>query len=210
MALVKTNLTNIKCCIIGSCGVGKTSIIKKYLDKTIKNTETTLGAIFWTMTHNPINTTTGFKIDFWDTAGQERYNSLIPMYSRNSDIIIITFDIADTQSFFDLEKWLNTVSPYCNNSNFLLVGNKIDMELYRQVFESDVLNFIKKHKKYQMKYFETSAITGHNIPELFQYILSLGEKIITKNKLHHKIKKNNIYEANNEIKNETQSCCQIL
>lgn len=209
MTLVKTNLTNIKCCIVGSCGVGKTSIIKKHLDKNIQNTETTLGAIFWTMNHNSPQGTE-FKIDFWDTAGQERYNSLIPMYSRNSDIMIITFEIADKQSFLDLDKWLDTVTPYCNKSIFLLVGNKSDMELYRQVFYEDVRDFTEKHKKYRMKYFETSAKTGHNIAELFQHILSLGEGIIKKNKIEGKIRKINELEYEEKMKNENQSCCQIL
>ena len=209
MTLVKSNLTSIKCCIVGSCGVGKTSIIKKHLDKNNINTETTLGAIFWTIEHH-LNNGNSFKIDFWDTAGQERYNSLIPMYSRNSNIIIIAFDIADKDSFDDLEKWLNTVSPYCKNSKFLLVGNKSDMELFRQVFEGDVQKFMNTYKNYKMEYFETSARTGHQINELFEHIFFLSEAIITKNRIQGSIRKINELEYDEEMKNDNQSCCLIL
>ena len=122
----KNTSPTVKCCIIGSCGVGKTSIIHKYMGKKSQNTETTLGAIFWTF-EKETDEGYRYKIDFWDTAGQERYNSLIPMYSRNSDIIIIAFDIADRQTFLDVEKWLETVTEKSNNSNLILVGNKSDM-----------------------------------------------------------------------------------
>lgn len=209
MALVKSNLTGIKCCIVGSCGVGKTSIIKKHLDKNNINTETTLGAIFWTIEHYQDNGN-GFKIDFWDTAGQERYNSLIPMYSRNSNIMIITFDITDKVSFQDLHKWIETVSPHCKNSKFLLVGNKNDMELFRQVFEEDVQNFMKTYKNYKMKYFETSARTGYQIKELFEHIFSLAEKIINTDKIQTRIRKINELEYQENIKKDSHSCCLIL
>ena len=208
MTGVNNNINSIKCCIVGSCGVGKTSIIKKKLDKNNKNTETTLGAIFWTLEHHPEDGP-GFKIDFWDTAGQERYNALIPMYSRNSHIMIITFDISDKQSFTDLEKWLETISNYCEKSLFLLVGNKNDMELYRQVFQEDVDSFIHKYKNYKMKYFETSAKTGYNIEELFQHIYSLGSGIISRDKIKNRMKKLSDLKALSTGK-ENQTCCNII
>jgi len=41
----------IKCCIVGSCNVGKTSIIQKYISKKNGLTDTTLGAIYWLIEH---------------------------------------------------------------------------------------------------------------------------------------------------------------
>jgi GTPase SAR1 family protein len=32
-------------------------------------------------------------MDIWDTAGQERYRSLLVMYYKNSDVIVIVFDV---------------------------------------------------------------------------------------------------------------------
>ena len=45
-----SNYKSVKVCILGSCNVGKTSIILKYLNNN-KNTETTLGAIYWLIEH---------------------------------------------------------------------------------------------------------------------------------------------------------------
>ena len=87
----------IKCVIIGDSNVGKTSIIHNYMKKKSLSTNTTLGAVFWslskTINGNKIN------INLWDTAGQERYNSLIPMYTRGADIILFVFDLTDKYSF---------------------------------------------------------------------------------------------------------------
>ena len=201
-------LPSLKCCIVGSCGVGKTSIIQKYLRKNNNNTETTLGAIFWTLLHKTPEDTP-YKIDFWDTAGQERYSSLIPMYSRNSDIMIVAFDIADRNSFLDLDKWLHTLSENSNYSKYILVGNKCDMELFRQVYESDVKNFLMKNKKLNMKYFETSATLGTNINNLFDFIFELGNTKINSN--HSPMVSIDLTDNNNIVLSKDKyNCCHLL
>ena len=141
MTLVKSNLTSIKCCIVGSCGVGKTSIIKKHLDKNNINTETTLGAIFWTIEHH-LNNGNSFKIDFWDTAGQERYNSLIPMYSRNSNIIIIGVGKNDGNSIYTLAQ--DTILPYIKETDDYMLRdelNVVDRDVY---FYDTAGNYVSK------------------------------------------------------------------
>lgn len=202
---------SLKCCIVGSCGVGKTSIIQKYLKNNNNNTETTLGAIFWTFIHK---TYTGldYKIDFWDTAGQERYNSLIPMYSRNSDIILIAFDISDRGTFLDVDRWLHTLTEKSKKSNFILVGNKCDMEFYRKVYERDVKKYINDQKKLgiDMIYLETSAKEGNNINKLFEIIFEIGnEKITNKNT---KMVNINLDDENHNSKSlgNNYNCCKVL
>lgn len=204
-------LPSIKCCIVGSCGVGKTSIIQKYLKKNNNNTETTLGAIFWTIQHN---TKTGlkYKIDFWDTAGQERYNSLIPMYSRNSDIMLITFDISDRNTFLEVDRWLHTLTEKSKSSQFILIGNKCDMELYRQVYETDVKKYMREQKKngLDMMYIETSACEGTNINQLFETIFEIAdEKITSKNTRMISI---NLDDENGDMSNLRNgfNCCKLL
>ena len=54
--------TSIKCCIIGSVSVGKTSIVQQYLSKN-SSTETTLGAIYWLLNHKT-ESGNNLKIDF--------------------------------------------------------------------------------------------------------------------------------------------------
>ena len=86
------------------------------------------------------------KLNVWDTAGQERYNSLIPMYTRNSDIVILTFSLTDRVSFNNLVKWKETTKYSTNleNLKFIIIGNKSDLENYICITDqgySEILNF---------------------------------------------------------------------
>jgi Ras-related protein Rab-5C len=44
-------------------------------------------------------------MDIWDTAGQEKYRSLLSLYYKNADGVIITFDITNDDSFNAVEYW---------------------------------------------------------------------------------------------------------
>lgn len=202
----------IKCCIVGSCNVGKTSIIQKYLTNK-NNTETTLGAIYWLIEHTS-DCGKHFKIDFWDTAGQERYNSLIPMYSRNSDIILLTFDITIRETFTDLQRWIKVINSFetNNTAHIIIIGNKTDLELFRQVEKKEVDDFIRHNFSNQVTYWETSAKTGENINSLFNKIFNIA---VDKIKVTNSFNKKNMLELKiinskeDEIERKYQ-CCNII
>ncbi|ETO03727.1 GTP-binding protein, partial [Reticulomyxa filosa] len=66
----------------------------------------------------------------WDTAGQERYNSLSSAYCKGADACVLCYDITDTQSFVDIDKWRKLFIEHNdtdNNIRFLLVGTKWDL-----------------------------------------------------------------------------------
>lgn len=173
----------IKCVILGDSCVGKTSIINYYLTNKMKNTDTTLGAIFWLL-ERQMDNGDFIKLNVWDTAGQERYNSLIPMYTRSSDIIILTFSLTDRVSFENLLKWKNT-TKYCSdveNLKFIIIGNKSDLENYICITDKDIKNMIRKHFPKETEYFKTSALTGDNINLAFNGLFSISEEIVNENK----------------------------
>ena len=196
----------IKCVIIGDSCVGKTSIVNYYLTNKMKNTETTLGAIFWLIDRQLENGDI-IKLNVWDTAGQERYNSLIPMYTRNSDIVILTFSLTDRISFNNLIKWKDT-TKYCTNLEnlkFVIIGNKSDLENYICITDKDVKNMIKKHFDKDTPYFKTSALSGNNVSEAFDKIFNLAEKIIEENQNNKNMYKS--FENKNVLNSKKNMCC---
>ena len=206
------NLNNIKCTIIGDSFVGKTSIISKYFKPDInKNTESTLGAIFWSLSKNIDDY--NFKLDIWDTAGQERYHSLIPMYIRNTDVILVVFDLTNRESFNNLDKWYNYIIQ-SNHNNFIpkiiFIGNKVDRKLYRCVFRKDINSFFIKNNisLHDNTYFESSAITGENINYIFERIFMFSAEILkNKNAMKKNQENNTIHlEENNENKENNNFC----
>ena len=46
-----------------------------------------------------------FKVKIWDTAGMERFRTITHGYYKNSDGIIIVFDITDRASFNHVQNW---------------------------------------------------------------------------------------------------------
>lgn len=152
---------NYKTIILGKAGVGKTSLATR-IYKNIYNEYkgSTIGFIY-----------SNFKIsdkilDFWDTSGQERYNSLAPLYYRNSIIVLIVYDTHMIDSIDIAEKWIRQIKNDEPNARIILIGNKIDMETK---INYDKLNLLKK---YVHKYIDVSAKNNIGIETLKKLIVS--------------------------------------
>jgi Ras-related protein Rab-6A len=171
---------SIKCVILGDSGIGKTSIIKKYNSSSVSaHNESTLGAIYWELFYK-YDEEKNIRINFWDTAGQERYNSLIPMYVRECDIILLTFDLTNYDSFKNLSKWYKFVLNNYDNPKIIIIGNKVDLKSHCIVSDKDINNFIKDSFVNKPKFFKTSAVENINIKNLFEHIFDLTKQIIDK------------------------------
>jgi small GTP-binding protein len=165
-------MSNIKCVILGDSCVGKTSIMNRYsTGKFCEKTDTTLGAVFFTQKVHVDDNFIG--LDFWDTAGQERYRSLLPMYLRGANIIIIVYDINNLQSFNSLEYWIDSIK-YLNNFKLFIVGNKSDLSNKISQSLKDKLFFSMKYDFYHL---EVSAKSNDNIDELIKQITNTAIKL---------------------------------
>ena len=112
-----------------------------------------------------------------DTAGQEEFYALRDQYMRSGDGYIIVFSITSVTSFLEvnaIKEQLNMVLDVDNNTliPIILVGNKCDLEEYRQVHSSDAQRLAKEWK---VKYFETSAKNKTNINRIFEELIYLIE-----------------------------------
>ena len=165
------SIPKYKIVFVGEEAVGKTSIINKYVhDEFAYSYESTIGVDFLTKIQYTANQSQ-VKFQIWDTAGQERFRSLIPSYIRNTHVAIICYDISNSGSFDKLDYWIQKIKEYSTNSNEILqvlVGNKIDLELERQVTLDDLKQ--KAEANEIQLYFEVSAKSGQSIPKLFKSI----------------------------------------
>ena len=121
-------IKEFKITIVGSSQTGKSSIIHRFIRGTFDdNMSTTIGAAF--ICHKMIVQDGNYvKLNIWDTAGQERYNSLVPMYLRDSIACILVYDITDYHSFEKIKHWYGIcVNSMKSNSILYLVANKNDL-----------------------------------------------------------------------------------
>ena len=100
-----------KIVLIGESGVGKTSIINRYISDTFSPVLTaTPGASFATKTVFLKEYNQSIKFEIWDTAGQEKYRSLAKVFYTNRDAIILIYDITERRSFEEIKKyWINEI-----------------------------------------------------------------------------------------------------
>ena len=116
-------------------------------------------------------------LNILDTAGQEEFYALRDQYMRSGDGYIIVFSITSVTSFLEvnaIKDQLNMVLDVDNNTliPIILVGNKCDLEEYRQVQSSDAQRLAEE---WRVKYFETSAKNKTNINRIFEELVYLIE-----------------------------------
>ena len=177
-------MNNIKVVLIGDTSVGKTSIADRFVNNQFSEfNEPTIGAAFLAKNLNNI------RFEIWDTAGQERYNALIPMYVRDADYVILTFDLTNYVSFMSLKKWIDFGRDNFKNRYFVLVGCKNDLEMNYCLSDEDIEKFRQENIP-EAKFFKCSSMTGENIHELFLHVKmsleKLGEHRIRLNSMNFK------------------------
>ena len=207
-----------KLIVIGDENIGKTSIIERFKNNQFSPIyEPTLGMDFQSI---PILIDDqSVTLLLYDTAGSEKYRSLISLYSNEANIVFLTYDISNLESFNNIGKWYDSLSNINKDEViFALVGNKLDLDYNRKVKKEDAEKYANEHNYI---FQEVSALNGDGIQELFmnklidqirtQFIQrgknltdqeeeKLKINITSNNKDNDKSKKN---------KNKNKKCCCI-
>ena len=168
---------SIKCkvVLIGKSGVGKTSIISRYITDTFKDSlMTTPGANFTTKKVDFPQYKKSIKFEIWDTAGQERYRSLAKVFYNNAAACLLVFDITNKDSFDDIKNyWIPEIKENGQKDIILaLAGNKSDNYLKEQVSDNEGKALAKEINAIYMR---TSAKLNSSIDEIFN---SIGNKFL--------------------------------
>lgn len=157
----------LKIILIGDSNVGKTCLVRRYLENQYRETGNTIGLEYATKVIE-INSES-VTVRIWDTAGQEKYQSLVETYFTGTDGALVVFDICSKESFSNTQMWISKLHEKCPDlPAILLVGSKYDLEENRVVTKEEVAQYA--HEK-QMDYIDTSAKTGENVQEAFYQIV---------------------------------------
>ncbi|XP_046975087.1 ras-related protein Rab-31 [Vanessa cardui] len=153
-----------KIVVLGSQGVGKTSLVVRYIGKMFsKHISPTIGASFFTCNINLDDAR--IKLQVWDTAGQERFRSMAPMYYRNANAALLVYDITSANSFASIKGWVKELQSNVPDPMILsLVGNKCDLESCRAVTQSEASQYAAS---IGAAYCETSALHDQGIDQVF-------------------------------------------
>ena len=159
------DLMKLKLIVVGNQGTGKSCILNRFVNETFEeNYQATIGLDF--QSKNVTIHDQDVRLILYDTAGQEKFRSLIPMYIREAQIILLIYDITDRESFDSMPKWIQEVLQVKNSEAvFVLIGNKIDLEDKRQISFEEGKKFAEENNYI---FQEVSAKTGDNFEKLFE------------------------------------------
>jgi len=181
----------IRVLLVGDAGVGKTSILLRYVENTFEEQQSE----FESKTKSVTVMGHDVKLTLMDTAGQERFRTLTSGSYRGIDGVFICYNVSDNTSFSNVPQWVQEVTKYAQNPNLVkvLIGNKSDLPDH--AVAKDEGNTYGSSNG--MKFFETSAKDNVGINEAFQFII---ERII------------NVQEGSDEAENDGSSngCCLIM
>ena len=158
-----------KILILGDSFVGKTNMIKRFLDDEFEsNTKETVGVEYgsknFTMENGDV-----VNAQLWDTAGQERYRSMTKAYYKGAKGALLVFDLTRRSTFDNIDNWIIDLKTNCDkNMLIMIIGNKLDLEEERDVSKDEAQT---KAEQYNLAYMETSAKNGDNSEKAFHEIV---------------------------------------
>jgi len=144
-----------KLVLLGDTKSGKTSISTRYVGYPFKAVvESTIGAAFLVKDVH-VDSTLQINFGIWDTSGQPRLYPLAPMYYRGAAAVIIVYDITKKDTFKIAQDRVVDVQ-YQDTPNIIIafVGNKLDLELEREISTEEGMAFAKSKG---LLFFEVSA-----------------------------------------------------
>jgi small GTP-binding protein len=162
----------LKIIVAGDGGVGKTSLIRRYVSDCFNPAERiTIGCDFYTKV---LKTDNGqhFKFQIWDVGGQEQFRALLPLWSKGSKGAILAFDVGSIESYLHLDEWLSMVLDGGMTEKFpiVVVGNKKDLS-DGSIRESDLDQYVRKRRL--NGYYLVSAKDGISVSSPFLRLLEL-------------------------------------
>ena len=158
----------IKITILGNQSVGKTTIRSVFLNNDFS--EETLSTVGYNKLETMFKLEDGkdIKLLIWDTAGQERFHSIALSSVKNSQGIILVYDVSNRTSFNDLNTWINGIKEATDKVSIILFGNKCDIQK-REVTKEEAEKYAKDNK---IPYIETSAKLNINIEKGFNLVVN--------------------------------------
>ncbi|MFX1337005.1 MAG: GTP-binding protein [Promethearchaeota archaeon] len=164
------NIIN-KIILIGAENVGKSAISNMFVNgEFIEQYKPTIGL---SIIDKELQIMRDIKITFslFDLGGLKSFAKIRRHFYKYSRAVLVIFDYSRTETLGMINEWIEEARHFIKDSTipYIIVGNKIDKLDNREEFRS---NANKLANQYNFQFFETSALTGEGLDELFMRLTS--------------------------------------
>ena len=175
---METKEVKVKICLVGNSGVGKTSLIRRYVndifdDKYIATIGTKVTKKEITIEQSKEEEV---KMDMmiWDIMGQKGFKQLLQeAYFYGTKGVIAVSDMTRKITLEDITEWMESVNDVAGEVPTVFLANKCDLEGQAQFNVKDLEKIASEHTI--LHPYLTSAKTGQNVQSVFK---TLAEKIV--------------------------------
>jgi small GTP-binding protein len=164
-----------KIIVIGDPAVGKTSLLKNFSAEKFEFEYIATVGVNITKEKIKVKNEVGKEMEvslmIWDIAGQPQFYMLHRPYFNGADGMILVYDVTRSSSFSNVNNWYSTsVKHGLSGIPRILIGNKVDLK-----DEKKIILPMAEHlsQKLNAPFFETSALTGENVSNIFHKIAEL-------------------------------------
>lgn len=161
-----------KICLIGDFGVGKTSLIRRFVDRQFSDKYlSTVGVKISRKSVEIIDSKQAKNINLqlliWDIEGSTKFKGVSSSYFQGAKGAIIVGDVTRPESLENISEHIQAFSKVNPQGKTVIALNKSDLidaeylEKYRQLYSFN-------DKKSFVSTYPSSAKTGKNVDEIFQ------------------------------------------
>ena len=162
------DLKEYKITVLGDYGVGKSSLIFRYLNNKFKeNIKEEVNNLENNMKIIQVDENLKVKLNIWNISGQENNGTIFRQYFIDIYGALIVFDLTNKESFDNINKWLKDLNENAPKDIVICcVGNKSDLIKERKVIYEDVKDAIQ-----DLLYYEVSSKNGNNVSLAFEQLI---------------------------------------
>ena len=175
---------NFKFVIIGNHEVGKTSLIRQFVERKFSHDyRATIGLNIFA--HNFDFQGNEISVSLWDLGAQQYFKRFRKIYYKGAEAAFIVYDLTNRESFEKIGDWHKEFTELTDEIDIpiVIVGNKVDLSEQQVTSTAEGQALAKSLSKTGLSYIETSALTGSNVKDAFELI---AYHYITKSKKKEK------------------------
>jgi small GTP-binding protein len=171
-----TEVKKLKICLVGDVGVGKTSLIRRFVmdvfdDKYIATIGTKVTKKEMDFKDPRTGEDLRIMLLIWDIMGQPSFREVLrEAYFYGAEGALAVCDVTSKESLGELRYWVKAMTSTTGEVPVVFLGNKCDLKDDMRVTVQDLEVFAMKQGAPAML---TSAKTGYNVESAFSTLVDI-------------------------------------